>query len=421
MFPEIGTSPLDIALSRDLSRMKNRPVRPLSPAAAGAAALPPMSKRPPRSTASCSSACSSSASTPTARASSTRCPSSAPEQVLAEYRAGTRPPGFRSAQVRRSALHAAAAGRRRVSHRAGPGRARAHRCAVEGARTQARGSAAVFVATGAAASLRGAGRALQRDLLLGLVLHDARAGGKRPARPDDLDARQLRVAHRPVRSRAERQSQLLPEPLAAAVLCRDGGARRAARRRRDVSQVPAAAAPRVRILDGGRRATLAPGAAHRRVVRLRDGTLLNRYWDDRDTPREEAYREDIATARDVGTARRRGLSQLAGRSGKRLGFRLTLARRRQDARDDSHHRFRAARSQQPAVSAGADDREGLRSHRRTPRARRTCRTRAAAAQGSRRARSCGTPRSARTPTTTGARRKAATAFRPRRCIRSTSS
>jgi alpha,alpha-trehalase len=34
------------------------------------------------------------------------------------------------------------------------------------------------------------------------------------------------------------------------------------------------------------------------VVRLRDGTLLNRYWDDRDTPREEAYREDVATARE---------------------------------------------------------------------------------------------------------------------------
>jgi alpha,alpha-trehalase len=46
--------------------------------------------------------------------------------------------------------------------------------------------------------------------------------------------------------------------------------------------------------------SLAPGAAHRRLVRLRDGTLLNRYWDDRDTPREEAYREDIATARESG-------------------------------------------------------------------------------------------------------------------------
>jgi alpha,alpha-trehalase len=47
--------------------------------------------------------------------------------------------------------------------------------------------------------------------------------------------------------------------------------------------------------------TLAPGAAHRRVVRLQDGTLLNRYWDDRDSPREESYREDLDTA---GTAQR---------------------------------------------------------------------------------------------------------------------
>jgi alpha,alpha-trehalase len=43
--------------------------------------------------------------------------------------------------------------------------------------------------------------------------------------------------------------------------------------------------------------TLEPAQAHRRVVRLKDGTLLNRYWDDRDSPREEAYREDLETAR----------------------------------------------------------------------------------------------------------------------------
>jgi alpha,alpha-trehalase len=43
--------------------------------------------------------------------------------------------------------------------------------------------------------------------------------------------------------------------------------------------------------------SLAPGAARRRVVRLADGALLNRYWDDRDTPREESFREDVATAR----------------------------------------------------------------------------------------------------------------------------
>lgn len=44
-------------------------------------------------------------------------------------------------------------------------------------------------------------------------------------------------------------------------------------------------------------AALAPGAAHRHLVRLKDGSLLNRYWDDRDTPRDESWREDVMTAR----------------------------------------------------------------------------------------------------------------------------
>lgn len=34
-----------------------------------------------------------------------------------------------------------------------------------------------------------------------------------------------------------------------------------------------------------------------RVVRMPDGSLLNRYFDDRDTPRDESYAEDVATAR----------------------------------------------------------------------------------------------------------------------------
>jgi len=47
-------------------------------------------------------------------------------------------------------------------------------------------------------------------------------------------------------------------------------------------------------MDGA--SELAVGSAQRRVVRLADGTLLNRYWDDRDTPRPEAYANDVATA-----------------------------------------------------------------------------------------------------------------------------
>jgi alpha,alpha-trehalase len=49
---------------------------------------------------------------------------------------------------------------------------------------------------------------------------------------------------------------------------------------------------------------LQPGLAHRRVVALRDGALLNRYWDDSDNPRDESYREDLALAARSGRERR---------------------------------------------------------------------------------------------------------------------
>ncbi|MHB0818768.1 alpha,alpha-trehalase TreF [Stutzerimonas stutzeri] len=42
------------------------------------------------------------------------------------------------------------------------------------------------------------------------------------------------------------------------------------------------------------------GEVSQRCVCLADGSVLNRYWDERDTPREEAYREDIETARASG-------------------------------------------------------------------------------------------------------------------------
>jgi alpha,alpha-trehalase len=44
------------------------------------------------------------------------------------------------------------------------------------------------------------------------------------------------------------------------------------------------------------RAGAAPGGASQRVVVLPDGTVLNRYWDDSDTPRPEAYAIDVRTA-----------------------------------------------------------------------------------------------------------------------------
>jgi alpha,alpha-trehalase len=41
---------------------------------------------------------------------------------------------------------------------------------------------------------------------------------------------------------------------------------------------------------------LLPGHAARHVVRLLDGTVLNRYWDERKAPRDESYLEDVQTA-----------------------------------------------------------------------------------------------------------------------------
>ena len=37
----------------------------------------------------------------------------------------------------------------------------------------------------------------------------------------------------------------------------------------------------------------------RRVVRLNDGEILNRYWDDKNIPRSESYREDIKTGEEA--------------------------------------------------------------------------------------------------------------------------
>jgi alpha,alpha-trehalase len=40
--------------------------------------------------------------------------------------------------------------------------------------------------------------------------------------------------------------------------------------------------------------------AHRRVVRMPDGSVLNRYWDDAATPRPEGFKEDVAVAEHSG-------------------------------------------------------------------------------------------------------------------------
>lgn len=43
--------------------------------------------------------------------------------------------------------------------------------------------------------------------------------------------------------------------------------------------------------------TIKQGERHRRVVGMPDGSILNRYWDDRDQPRDESFRDDTLIAR----------------------------------------------------------------------------------------------------------------------------
>ncbi len=50
-------------------------------------------------------------------------------------------------------------------------------------------------------------------------------------------------------------------------------------------------------------AGLRPGQARRNVVEMPDGSLLNRYWDASDTPRDESYRNDVLIARASGRPR----------------------------------------------------------------------------------------------------------------------
>ena len=49
---------------------------------------------------------------------------------------------------------------------------------------------------------------------------------------------------------------------------------------------------------------LKPGEANRRLVYMPDGSLLNRYYDDLETPRPESYAEDVETAHTLPEAQR---------------------------------------------------------------------------------------------------------------------
>jgi len=55
-------------------------------------------------------------------------------------------------------------------------------------------------------------------------------------------------------------------------------------------------------MEGAER--LAPGQTRRRVVRMPDGVVLNRYWDDVPEPRAESYRQDYELAQTMPAANR---------------------------------------------------------------------------------------------------------------------
>ena len=61
-----------------------------------------------------------------------------------------------------------------------------------------------------------------------------------------------------------------------------------------------------------------PGKAHRRVVFMPDGSILNRYFDDKKAPREESYSEDLHTAKKY--SRKDGAAYTNLRAGAESGW-----------------------------------------------------------------------------------------------------
>ncbi len=74
---------------------------------------------------------------------------------------------------------------------------------------------------------------------------------------------------------------------------------------RVLKYLPALEAEHAFWMNGAERVTA--GGAYRRVVRLPDGGLLNRYWDDRPYPRPEAYKEDFRTAQSLPAEKREAM------------------------------------------------------------------------------------------------------------------
>ncbi len=186
-------------------------------------------------------------------------PRAPPAEVMADYDREKGQPGFDLKAFVDASFQPAAAGFPGLPAPTGRGRPRLRARFLAGATAQTGRGRALVVAAAARPPLCRPGRPLSRDLLLGQLFRHARPPQRRPPRPRPRHARQFRLADRPLRPYPQRQPQLLPQPVAAAVLLADGRTDRRPGGGRGPDPIPAGARGRIRLLDGRRRRRSRPG------------------------------------------------------------------------------------------------------------------------------------------------------------------
>ena len=155
--------------------------------------------------------------------------------------------------------------------------------------------------------------------------------------------------------------------------------------------------------------SLAPGrgASARRAARRRH--VLNRYWDDRDYAARGSVSRGCCDARASRTARRRVYRNLRAAAESGWDFSSRWLADGKTLATIHTTDFDPARSQQPAVSAGADDRESAAKSPRDAACAKDMRDARGTAQERPSNGICGIRASAHSRTMTGARRRPATA------------
>ncbi len=195
--------------------------------------------------------------------------------------------------------------------------------------------------------------------MLGLAIsgrHDFSRTWSRISPTSSIPTVMRRTARAPTISRGRNRPSFLPWSVSTL-----GGPARSLR------PLSGAIDDRICVLDGGCEWT---AAGHRASSgrRADDGSILNRYWDDSDTPRDESYREDVALAEAAQQAARL-LPGHSRRGRERLGLWIALVCGWTHDGNHRYHRNRAGGPQQFAVRIG-------KCHPRRLRTARRCRLRA---------------------------------------------